>query len=144
MAEGLLKVALREQGVDGVEVGSAGVAAMPGQFASQETVDIVHRFNGDLSAFKSRQITRENLSAADLIVAMTASHAQIVRQHFPEVKENTHMLTDFVDSAEGLAGEDVPDPIGMGMPAYQGVADVMMLAMPNIIKALGHVEKNEA
>jgi len=134
MAEGLLKAALKGQG-DAL-VASAGVAAMPGQVASQETLDILADKKAEMNGFRSQEVSEALLKKADLVIAMTSSHADVLRHYFPEFAEKVHLLTDFIDPEEGLVGVDVPDPIGMGRGAYEEVAAVMELAMPNIIKAM--------
>ena len=68
---------------------------------------------------------------------MTKSHASIVREYFPERADSVSLLCDFIDEDEGLVGADVPDPIGMGIEAYQEVAEVIELALPGIINKLG-------
>jgi len=134
MAEGLLKAALDGKGDD--LVASAGVAASPGQAASRETLDILAEKKAPLDGFRSQEVSESLLKSADLVIAMTSSHADIVLHYFPELAEKVHLLCDFIDPEEGLAGADVPDPIGMGRGAYEEVAEVMELAMPNIIKAM--------
>lgn len=134
MAEALLRKAIGDK--SGIEVGSAGVAAMPGQSASHETLSIVRSKKASLSGFHSRQVDEDLLSSADLIVAMTNSHAAMVRQFFPECADSVSLLCDYINDDEGLAGGDVPDPIGMGAKAYEEVASVIELALPEIIRRL--------
>ena len=134
MAEGLLNAALKGGG-DAL-VASAGVAAMPGQTASRETLDILAEKKANLNGFRSQEVSESLLGNADLVIAMTSSHADVVRHYFPEMAEKVHLLCDFIDPEEGLAGADIPDPIGMGREAYEEVAEVMELAMPNIIKTM--------
>lgn len=134
MAEALLRKALGEK--TEIKVGSAGVGAMPGQPASHETIDIVQSRKASLSGFRSRQVDESLLLQSDLIIAMTNSHASMVKQFFPECADAVCLLCDFVDKDEGLAGADVPDPIGMGKRAYEEVAAVIELALPGIIRRL--------
>ena len=89
-----------------------------------------------LSGFRSRQVDESLLLQSDLIIAMTNSHASMVKQFFPECADAVCLLCDFVDKDEGLAGADVPDPIGMGKRAYEEVAAVIELALPGIIRRL--------
>lgn len=119
-----------------VQVGSAGVAAMPGQGASRDTRAILKDKNANLKGFKSRQVDEEVLAEASLIVAMTDAHAALVKRFFPECAARVQLLCDFIDEEEGLTGADVPDPIGMGRAAYEEVAEVIELALPGIILEL--------
>ncbi len=134
MAEGLLKAALRDR-VD-VRVESAGVAAVPGQAASRETQNILKTKKAPIKGFRSRQVDRGILDRASLVVAMTESHADAVRRFFPEGAGDVRLLCDFIDPDEGLAGVDVPDPIGCGRAAYEEVAEVIELAIPGMMAEL--------
>lgn len=134
MAEGLLKSALQSEG--NIVVASAGVAAMPGQPMSAETEEILSQKGAAVPSFRSQQVSEKLLSQADQIIAMTASHAEMVRRFFGGSAGEVALLTDFIDPDEGLVGADIPDPIGMGRPAYEEVAEVMELAMPGIIDSL--------
>jgi len=134
MAEGLLKAALK--GRENVRVVSAGVAAMPGQPASPETRDVLQKNEADLPEFRSQQVDQLLLKSADWVIAMTASHADVLMQYFPVDAPEVHLLTDFINPDECLSGSDVADPIGMGKSAYEEVAEVMRLAMPGVIAAV--------
>lgn len=135
MAEALLRKAVG--GIPGIKISSAGVGAMPGQSASRETISILEAKKAPLQDFQSRQVDEHLLSSSDLVIAMTKSHAAIVREYFPERADSVSLLCDFIDEDEGLVGADVPDPIGMGIEAYQEVAEVIELALPRIINKLG-------
>ena len=135
MAEALLRKAVG--GIPGIKISSAGVGAMPGQSVSRETISILEAKKASLQDFQSRQVDEHLLSSSDLVIAMTKSHAAIVREYFPERADSVSLLCDFIDEDEGLVGADVPDPIGMGIEAYQEVAEVIELALPGIINKLG-------
>jgi protein-tyrosine-phosphatase len=135
MAEALLRKAVG--GIPGIKISSAGVGAMPGQSASRETISILEAKKASLQDFQSRQVDEHLISSSDLVIAMTKSHAAIVREYFPERADSVSLLCDFIDEDEGLVGADVPDPIGMGIEAYQEVAEVIELALPGIINKLG-------
>ena len=136
MAEGLLKAALKAAGRSDVDVMSAGVAAMAGQAMSRETGDILAVKGASLNGFQSQEVDQALLQRADLVIAMTLSHADVVRRYFSADAGEVRLLCDFIDPEQGLAGEDVADPIGMGKAAYVEVAEIMELAMPGVIDAL--------
>jgi protein-tyrosine-phosphatase len=134
MAEGLLKASIK--GDSNIRVISAGVAAMPGQLVSRETQEILSENGGALKEFESQQVDEVLLKEADLVIAMTSAHADRVRRFFSAHVGEVNLLCDYIDPSEGLAGVDIPDPIGMGKAAYEEVAEVMALAMPGIIEAI--------
>ncbi|MGE9268458.1 MAG: low molecular weight protein arginine phosphatase [Verrucomicrobiales bacterium] len=139
MAEGLFRklVAGEDYGV-----GSAGVAAMPGSAMSAETAMILARKEAEVPDFASRAVTEDLLEQADGVFCMTASHRDLLLAHFPDFAKKVHLVCDFVEF-NGLRGVDVPDPIGMGMSAYEGVAEVLEKALVGV-KAHLEAEKKEA
>mgnify|MGYP000082493053 CR=1 FL=1 len=134
MAEGLLVAALPQD--SGVSVISAGVAATPGQTASRETVASLKKKGANLKNFQSTQLDEELLEQSDIVIALSSSHAHVLKQLLPNAAEKVSLLTDFIDPEEGLVGADVPDPFGMSHEAYEEVAEVIQLAIPGILTAL--------
>lgn len=134
MAEGLLKATL--EGSSPVTVGSAGVAASSGQQASPETRKILQSHDAWFEGFRSRQLDEDILGKSDLILAMTHSHAHVVKSAFPDQMECVHLLSEFLPSKHEMHGMDIPDPIGMGEAAYQEVAEIIHLALPGVINYL--------
>ena len=134
MAEGLLKAALPKNLK--IHVSSAGVAAMPGQPASREPAVILKKKQASLKSFKSRQLDTAMLKKVDLVIAMSASHADLLKRILPEFDSNVNLLTDFIDSEEGLGGTDVPDPYGLNRDAYEEVAEVIERSIPGILTAV--------
>lgn len=141
MAEGLLKAAVH--GRRQMKVASAGVAAMNGQPMSAETSAILNQKGAGVAGFRSQQVDARLLESADYVIAMTSSHADMVKRYCGKNPVAVNLLCDFIDPGEGLGGADIPDPIGMGMDAYEEVAEVMELAMPGILAALDALGSSE-
>lgn len=133
MAQGLLTAAFNDSAIS---VESAGVAAMPGQSANPNTVAVLNGRNTALESFQSRQVNEQMVDEADLIIAMGASHMNVVKRLLPDIEIRVNLLTDFIDPVEGLVDADVPDPFGMDLAAYEQVAEVIEMAIPGIIKSL--------
>ena len=72
MAEGLFRELVKDR--PDYAVGSAGVAAMNGQSASQHTLDILKEKGADPSTFRSRAVTRDLVQQATHIFAMSQHH----------------------------------------------------------------------
>lgn len=119
MAEGLLKDRLAKAGLDGrVEVRSAGTWAWLGAAASENGVTIAARNGIDIAEHRSRPITNELVSGADLVLVMTPEHRDEILARSPEAEEKVHVLTRFADPENGdPAG--VADPIGGDLSAYE-------------------------
>jgi protein-tyrosine-phosphatase len=131
MAEGLLRHALG--GRKDFTVSSAGVAASKGSKASRETLDVLKKRGASLEGFKSRPVSSAILSTASHVFAMTEGHLANLEMRFPEFADKFFLLREFSGITDKRDGTDVPDPIGMGLPAYEAVAKVFEAAIPSII-----------
>ncbi|MBK1791537.1 low molecular weight protein arginine phosphatase [Persicirhabdus sediminis] len=128
MAEAMLRDALGSD--ESITVGSAGVAAMDGQPASEETQEILRGRDIDPSCLRSTMVNEEILEESTAVIAMTNSHLSLLLRAYPQFEGRYCLLGDFI------GGGEVPDPIGLGMHAYEQVARVFESAMPEIIDAL--------
>lgn len=131
LAEGLLRKALGNR--RDFVVSSAGVSASQGTPASRETLTILKRRSAALENFKSRPVTEAVLSAATHVFAMTEGHLAALEHRFPQHAEKFFLLREFSGITDKRHGIDVPDPIGMGLAAYEEVAKVFDAAIPSII-----------
>ena len=108
MAEALLRRRLKELRIEGVAVGSAGLAALPGDPATPEAVEVLGELGLDHSGHRSRPLTPDLLREADLVLTMENRHKQAILQHLPEITDKVYTLKEFA----GLAGQgDVEDPL---------------------------------
>lgn len=124
MAEGLAKVMLAKRlGVAsealenaGVRVRSAGVYASAGSPATPEAVDAVSAMGADLLDHTARRLTLDEVQDADVIYAMTQSHAQAVLAIVPTAADKLTCL-----DPQG----DITDPIGAGPEVYRATAKMI-------------------
>lgn len=131
MAEGLFRKAIA--GRSDFTASSAGVAAYGGSSMSPETQQILKSKDAAIDGFKSQPVTAELLDQATHVFAMTEGHLAAMEAHFPEHAEKFYLVREFSGITNKKEGIDVPDPIGMGMPAYEEVAKVFEAAIPAII-----------
>jgi protein-tyrosine-phosphatase len=134
MAEGLLRKALA--GRADFSVGSAGVAASKGSSASPETLTVLKKRGAPLEGFKSRPVSDAIINAATHVFAMTEGHLAVLEARFPQYADKFFLVREFSGISDKRQGIDVPDPIGMGLPAYEEVAKVFDAAIPAIIAYL--------
>ena len=128
MAEGLAKHLLAEHleipveqlPAAGYNVISAGTFGFDGLPVSPESVQALQTQGIDISEYTSAQLTETLIQQADLIFCMTESHRQTVIHMMPEAASKTHCL---------LADQDVDDPIGMGLSAYQKTAEMIRIGI---------------
>ena len=109
MAEAILA----SKSLPGIEVRSAGVFA--GNSPISKNAGAVLEEQGIPFDHISKQLLQEDLEWADIILTMTVSHKQLVRQQHPHVAGRLFTLKEYVS---GYA-EDVSDPYGGSYSVYQ-------------------------
>ncbi len=115
MAEALLRRELAARGVEDVLVESAGTGAWEGVAASEGAYLVALEHGLDLSAHRSRLLTRELVEAADLILTMGRSH--VARAEMLGGAGRAFLLGEFA-GREGPAVE-VRDPFGGELTQYR-------------------------
>jgi protein-tyrosine-phosphatase len=138
MAEGLFRQALA--GRNDIEVGSAGVFASKGGRASAETLKILRKRNIPLDSFQSRPVTESLIRKATHVFAMTEGHLAHLEERFPNHSRKFYLLREFAQTNEKRPIKDVPDPIGLGLDAYEDVAQVIERALPSLLAYVESVE----
>lgn len=117
MAEGFLKNMLH--GREDMAVSSAGTAALPGSGATAEAVMAARELGADISGHVARQVDHGLASQADLILTMTRTQAQWLKNRFPQACAKIFTLGELAQNDEA---PDVPDPIGGSMADYRQTA----------------------
>ena len=97
----------------GISVLSAGSFALPGAKATPQAVEAAKGLGVDLSQHRSRPLTVELIHQADVIFAMSRSHAQAITALVPSATQKVATLDP--------AG-DIEDPIGGDIRIYHDLA----------------------
>lgn len=130
MAEAIARDEIARAGGVEVRVVSAGAAAAAGAPATQEAVRAMQAQGLDLSTHRARELTRELIAEADLILGMTPAHVAAVLSADPTAVARTSTLDP--------DGADVPDPIGYPLEVYTRTADrIRALVRRRIEELLG-------
>ncbi len=119
MAEAIARRVAAERGVTDVVISSAGTGAWDGSGASEGALLVGLERSVDLSTHRSRLLTTELVRAADLVLAMSAAHAEHAEQLGGGGK--THLLTSYASS--GGATRSVRDPFGGDLEGYRTTFD---------------------
>lgn len=104
VAEVALRAALTAAGASGHDVVSAGVAASAGQRPPPILAQVLEPFGLDVSDHVSRQVTRDDVREADLVLAMTEEQRDQVRALLPAVTPRSFTLKEFVRVARAVPG----------------------------------------
>lgn len=149
-------VIARASGLPGVEFSSAGTHAVVG--AGLNPPMAAHLPDGVAARHRARQLTRDMVKGADLVVAMDASHRRYIFEEWPELGQKTFVIghaarelaclpagVGFADLAAHLwqnrtAGpdDDVADPYGLGAVAAAMAARTINAYLSAILPVLGH------
>jgi protein-tyrosine-phosphatase len=115
LAEALLQAALKERGVEGVTVSSAGTGAWDGAPASEGAYLVGLERGLDLSGHRARLLTREVVDQADLILTMARHHRARVQELGGEGR--VYVLGEYAGRSpeEG----EVSDPFGGDLDVYR-------------------------
>ncbi len=130
MAEGIFKVLLKEHGISDINCESCGLAACPGEPASEYAVEAAAAFNADISSHRSRALSRYLIDETDLFVCMTASHLGALS---PFVPSDKLML---------LSDKGISDPYMGSREDYELCAKQIYTSLQKLINTIG-ADKNE-
>ena len=91
----------------------------------------------DISNLRARQVTREDLEAFDLVIAMDRGHLRFMEQICaPQQKDKLKLFLDFA----GMTAADVPDPYQDGAEGFEQVLDMVEAASRGLIDHIrGHL-----
>lgn len=115
LAEGIARRLLADRGAGDVEVGSAGTSTMDGAVASDGALLVALEHQLDLSAHRTRQLSRELVAEADLILVMGPHHLERVEALGGTGK--AWLLHAF--ASDGASQAAVSDPFGGGLDTYR-------------------------
>lgn len=131
MAAALARRALEELLPAGAEIQitSAGLAALPGDGASPGASKVLRERGIDLSGHRASPLSPQDIEKADLVLAMTTAHRDILCRLVPSRANRIHTLAEY-----GGAAGDVSDPYGQGDGVYRRVADQLELLVYNALR----------
>jgi len=116
-AEALARAEAARRGLADVRCASAGTFAFPGQPAAGVSVLVARARGLDLGEHRSRELDGELVAWADLILAMTPSHAAGVSDLVPGAE--VRLLTDYLPDDDPNRGRGIADPVGGDRDTYE-------------------------
>ncbi len=134
MAEALMRREAAQRGMTALEFSSAGISVWPGSRASRHAVASMASRELDIDRRIAVQVTPQLLSEADLVLTMTQSQADALREELPRFAAKVHTLGEY----SGQPG-DVDDPYGRDAEVYENTAKqlerLVALALDKLQKA---------
>ena len=136
MAAKLLEHALAVENppLNQLVVESAGVAVIPGEPASSNSVAALNKVKIDLSQHKSRPVTQDLINRAFAILGMTDSHLErLMLYNYSNLPKHVYLFREFI---EGDQRSQIPDPFGQDFETYQECLNAMLEAVPSLVTFL--------
>ena len=135
MAEGLLKNRMPETLKGRMEVSSAGTYGLQGHPASDNAVRAMALIGIDCARHRARQLTRQMLEEADLLVAMEKYHLREIKRLSGKRKPDARLIGEF-----GLptGKQEIDDPYGRSLSVYKACVQRLIPCVDGIIEWLGH------
>lgn len=134
MAEGLFRRLWKDAGEPfPVEVKSRGVATVPGLPASKEAIQAMTNKGVDISTHLSEPISSRDMAEADLVIAMTSAHKQMLLSRYSEFRHKIRILSELLP---GVLSGDVTDPFGQSQAVYDDTSDILEKSLRILAVAL--------
>ncbi len=133
MAAAIMNKLANEDNLD-VRIESAGMFATDGEKATPEAIEAIKKYDIDLDAHLSQQITPELIEKSDLIITMTEAHKMVLQD---VAKEKAFTLGEL----SGVGG-DIEDPFGGDVEDYTEVADKLYIALSQLSNKLKEIQEN--
>jgi protein-tyrosine phosphatase len=94
-------------GLSGVQVSSAGTAALVGDPVSPPMAALLEEAGADASGFAARQLSPPLVRAADLIITMTSAHRRETVTMVPAAVQRTFVLGELAHMLGGVRDDEI-------------------------------------
>lgn len=128
MAEYLLRARLPDR--SGKQIHSAGIGAVIGKPADAMALELLNEQGIDATAHRARQVTREMLASADLVLAMEEGHLKRLHEIAPQIRGRAFLLGKWQNN------QPVPDPYRQQRPAFEHAFKLIDQATDSWLKYL--------
>jgi len=139
LAEAIARQVIAERGLRDIEVSSAGTSAWDGAPASDGALLVGLERRLDLNAHRARQLSREIVAVADLILGMGPHHVE--RSDVLGGASRTFLLTDYAERT--TAGHAIVDPFGGGLDVYRATADELVRTVTHALERVASERPTE-
>lgn len=144
MAEGVFRTLARKAGLEAAfAISSAGTSnSHAGEAPSRHAIDAAAARGYDIAAQRARQVTREDIAAADHVLAMDRGHMAELRWMAPR-DGRTDRLEMFTKYGPMPSILDVRDPYGGPIEEYERALDLIEAGCKGLLAALTPAAKAE-
>lgn len=129
---------LKSKDIYGLEVKSAGIYALDGSDASENTKRVLEE-QGLANNHQAALLNESLVNWPSYILTMTKSHKEVIISTFPNAAEKTFTLKEFA----GVVGDnDIIDPFGGPIEVYRSTFNEMSEMISKMISRLQSEKDN--
>lgn len=133
MAQALFQQLASNQGeLSRMEIHSAGLAAFPGDGASEHARQALREEGVKVDDHRARMLSPEMVEEADLVLTMTRRHKETILALMPQAEGRVFVLKEYCFSAGETPCLDVGDPYGLSPQAYRRVIQEFKEILPRL------------
>ncbi len=129
MAGGLFEKAIDDDGVGCININTAGINVYMPTPASDNAVKVMEEMGIDLSDHMSKQVTKEDIDEADLVLVMTLSHRNTLIDLYPQYSDKIYTFPEFAYGSD----DEISDPFGGDEEEYRECAHQLKDAIDAVI-----------
>lgn len=100
------------------------------------TIEVMKEYDVNIKEHRATNIRNSNIQEMDLILCATTSHKQSVIQMYPQLKNKTYTLKEYVQYDEKGQDINLPDPWGYDIQVYRFSASEIDKCLEKLIKKL--------
>ena len=131
MAEAYANKRISEEKIDCL-ISSCGTLALPGCAPSQGARAVLAEDNLEVMGYVSKMISEEFINWADLILVMQETHKERIMSMVPHAGRKVKYLGSFGSEKH----KEIPDPMGLGMEAYESCFKTLKDSVEGLIEWL--------
>jgi protein-tyrosine-phosphatase len=132
LAEMLLKHEVEKADISNILVSSRGLFAYPGSSPDPHMVDYLQEKGIETGYHEARQLRKEDIDWADLILAMEREQKEIIEGRWPEAVGKVDLLGRY--NSNGSLVDDIMDPFGMSLYHYRLSQAQIAFAVESLVK----------
>jgi protein-tyrosine phosphatase len=140
MAERVAERMADDQGLSGVAFTSAATSTEElGEPIDHRAAGVLREHGYRTNGHRAHRITRAEIEAADLVIAMEDIHVRKMLAIAPGAS-NLSLLSEYDPAAE--PGSGIPDPWYGTLAGFYGTLDAVEAAMPGVLDRVRELQKN--
>lgn len=131
MAEALAKKLFNEKKMD-ICIKSRGTSVYFESSASKNSIEVLKKYNIDISNHVSKQITESDIKISDLILTMSKDQKDYLASNFSSYKDKIHTLYSYTQNSYN----DIVDPYGCSLDKYEKCCNEIYKCLEKLIKSI--------